>query len=427
MNRCVHQGGVTEPTSSVSSGVSDTALLVTSSTGLRGALVRWGARLPDGLGDAIWLWLLLRVNLSILTLWVVVTKTAQSPCPAETHLAWLPRDGLGFQLLGAWYHWDACWYTTIASVGYGMDSSTGETTFFPLLPLLARGLAGIKSNLPIAFAAVNAVALIMALTGLRQLVTHDFDRRTAKRTAQYIVVFPAAFFLIAPFTESLFLVGSIWAFLGARQRRWEITLIAGVIAGLARPQGVLLMLPLGWEAGRMLWERWHAGEPRVRQADLIVGLAVTMPGIVNALYMIYSASFVGRSYWDSNARWGRHHLVWPWERLIAGVTYGLEQGSPVQLLNAVIWLLFAGLTIAGIRLLPVSYWVYVIPQLVLTLTQETVWPLMSTVRYAIVLFPCFVVLAIAGRNQRFHTWWVMLSSLLLGALTIQFIQGAMVG
>ena len=50
----------------------------------------------------------------------------------------------------------------------------------------------------------------------------------------------------------------MWAFLGARRRRWEIVLVAGLLAGLTRPQGLLLMLPLGWEAFHMLLERWRA-------------------------------------------------------------------------------------------------------------------------------------------------------------------------
>jgi hypothetical protein len=52
---------------------------------------------------------------------------------------------------------------------------------------------------------------------------------------------------------------------------------------------------------------------------------------------------------------------------------------------------------------------------------------MSTVRYLIVLFPCFVVLAMAGRSRRFNTAWVVVSVLLLGFVATQFVQGVMVG
>ena len=85
------------------------------------------------------------------------------------------------------------------------------------------------------------------------------------------------------------------------------------------------------------------------------------------------------------------------------------------------------LTIAGVRRLPASYTLFVIPQLALALTQDTTWPLMSTSRYLLALFPCFVVLAIAGRSRRFDTSWTVLSTLLLAFLTILFVEGWMVG
>ena len=61
------------------------------------------------------------------------------------------------------------------------------------------------------------------------------------------------------------------------------------------------------------------------------------------------------------------------------------------------------------------------------LTQDTVFPLMSTTRYLIVLFPCFVILAMAGRHERFNTGWLVISTLLLGFVASSFVEGVMVG
>src|SRR4029078_6703126 len=105
-----------------------------------------------------------------------------------------------------------------------------------------------RATLPSASALCTAIALILALTGRQQLVARDVDKETARRTALYVVVFPAAFFLIAPFTEAIFLAAVVWAVVGARTRRWEVAIVAGVIAGLTRPLGIVLMLPLAWEA-----------------------------------------------------------------------------------------------------------------------------------------------------------------------------------
>ena len=93
-----------------------------------GPLARLGSRLPFGLADAVWLWLLLRVGLTLIAAFVILSGMAKAPCPDDAHLAWLPGSGAAFPLLGAWHRWDACWYTTIASNGYGTATGTGATT-----------------------------------------------------------------------------------------------------------------------------------------------------------------------------------------------------------------------------------------------------------------------------------------------------------
>ncbi len=388
-------------------------------------LARLGARLPEGLVDAAWLWLVLRAGLGLIALFVVMRGRADTACSADAPLAFLPDQGPLFALFGTWLHWDACWYTTIAAYGYGPDA--GATTFFPLLPLLLGGLAGIRGNIVLVGPVIMAVACIAAFTGLRQLVARDVDEPTARRTVLYTAVFPSALFLIAPFTESLFLATSVWAFLGARRRRWEIVLVAGLLAGLTRPQGLLLLVPLGWEALQMLRERWAGAGPRLRPSDLGVAFAVASPAIAYGAFVAWTGLVVGESYFASHVQWGEHQLVLPWDRLAEGISWSIERGRPVQSLNAVAWVGFVGLTVAAIRRLPASYWLYCIPQLALMLTQDTVFPLMSTIRYLIVLFPCFVMLAMAGRHARFNTAWLVISTLLLGFVASSFVEGVMVG
>ena len=160
---------------------------------------------------------------------------------------------------------------------------------------------------------------------------------------------------------------------------------------------------------------------------MIAGLAVAAPAIAYAGFLAYTALVVRESYFESHEAWGAHRLVLPWDAVAEAIRYGLERGRAIQLLNAALWPLFVALTLAGIRLLPVSYWIYAAPQLYLAVSQDTVWPMMSVVRYLIVLFPCFVVLAIAGRHPRFHTAWLVLSTLFLGVLASAFLAGEMVG
>jgi hypothetical protein len=85
------------------------------------------ARLPEGLVDAAWLWIVVRVGLGLIALFVVMQGKAVSVCPGDAPLAFIPDDGPLFVLLGTWIRWDACWYATIAAFGYA--SQAGATTF----------------------------------------------------------------------------------------------------------------------------------------------------------------------------------------------------------------------------------------------------------------------------------------------------------
>lgn len=381
---------------------------------------------PELLGEAAWLFVLLRVLVSVLAVLVVIGGRDGAICPGPG-AAGLPPDGPWHALVGVFYHWDACWYWKIAGIGYGLEDGTGSTAFFPLLPLLTATLAQVRGNVPIASIAVNAVALIVGLAGIGRLVARDFDLATAQRTMLYLALFPAAIFLVAPFSEPLFIAGAAWAFVGARERRWEWAIAGGLVAGLSRPLGVLLVVPIGWELLRMVVERWRGGGPRVVRWDIVAGLAVAAPAIAWLGFVAWSGIVIGQSTIAANAQWGSHELVWPWVRFGQVVDWALTRHRPAPLVNAAVWAVFAVLALVAIRKLPVSYWLFAIPTLVLSLTQHTVWPFMSTSRYMMAAFPLLVVPALAGRNRRFHATWLAGSTVLLAFLATRYFEGVMVG
>lgn len=391
------------------------------------------SRLPQGLADAAWLWLVLRVGLGVLAALVVIAGAAPQPCNSDNVInGWktfppLSDRGVWFPLVGVWQHWDACWYSKIAAYGY--EAGVSSTTFFPLLPAYMAVVGVVTAgNVALAGILVNAVAFILALTGLHQLVAEDVDADVARRTVLYTAVFPAAFFFLAPFTESLFLAAAVWAILGARRRRWEVVLVAGLAAGFARPQGLLLVLPLGWEAIRAVRARVRSrGGARLRIADLAPLPIALAPALAYGAFVAFTELVVGKSYFEAHLDWASTVTNLPWDLAVSAVSYAISHHAPVVALNVGMLALFTLLTLAGIRRLPLSYTLYTVPQLWLTTTQQTVWPLMSTVRYLAVLFPCFVILAIAGRNERLHTAWTAVSILLLGYLSSLFVSGAMVG
>ena len=388
------------------------------------------ARLPEGLTDIVWLWLVLRVGLSLIAVVLLVGGGLPEPCNdrlVNNHWITLPpldNQGIAFPLVGVWQHWDACWYSKIAYWGY--EPGVSSTAFFPLLPLLmAAGANVLGGDVNLAALVVNGIALVVALFGLRELVRLDFDPETADRAVLYQAVFPVALFFFAPFTEALFLAGSVWALLGARRRSWKVAAFAGFVAGLARPTGLVLFLPVGWEAARALRDRWKAhlarnGEIGWRDAGLLV--APVAPLVAYASYVAFTV-LVGEPYAVAYGNFiGDSTLRPPWETIALAWDRLVQVHEVVTLLNLAILFLFLGLFLAGLRRLPASYSLLVLPQLVLITTRVGNYPLQSAMRYLMVLFPCLVMLALVGRRQRLHTAWLALSTLFLGLLTTLFLQ-----
>ncbi|MEX1172113.1 MAG: glycosyltransferase family 39 protein, partial [Chloroflexota bacterium] len=392
---------------------------------------RLSSRLPDGAANAIWLWLVLRVGLGILGILMVVSREVPTPC--QTDIAtngWLTfpplADGpLTGPLVGVWQHWDACWYSKIAAFGY--EPGESSTAFFPLFPLLMRAGAVLVGGVATAGIIVSAIAFVIALTGLWQLIARDVDEATATRTQLYVAIFPVGFFFFAPFTESLFLACAVWAFLGARRGDWELAAVAGFLAALTRPQGILLALPIAWEVVRWWLARRRDPDHGPWRLREVMPLGAAAAPILGTLaYFVYTAVVAGRSFIDAQSTWSGGNLRWPWESIAAAWDRVQETGDVVTLLNLAGLLLFGGLILAGLRRLPLSYSLYVVPQLVLLAIRAPTWPLMSGARYLLVLFPCFVILALAGRNPRFHTAWVVISLLLLGFFATKFLGGSFV-
>jgi hypothetical protein len=216
-----------------------------------------------------------------------------------------------------------------------------------------------------------------------------------------LALFPTGFFLIAPYTEGLFLALSLGALLAARQERWWLAGICGFGAALARPQGVLLVLPLGYEYLRQKrvgpWVLGNGGSPPDERA-----VAALAPLLGLAAVTIYWRKALGEGggVVDVQWLWG-YRVVTPFEALAASIGFVLGGGNPamlspawVEALNLACIVGFAILGVLAFHRLPLAYSLYLWPALGLLFFREMSFsPLMSVSRYVLVLFPGFIVLA----------------------------------
>ena len=164
-----------------------------------------------------------------------------------------------------WARWDSDWFLRIAENGYSWPSST--PAFFPLYPLLVAGLGRLLlGHYVLAGVLVSLAAGPAAFVLLYRLTSLRLGEEAARHTVLFLAVAPTSLFFGAVYSESLFLLLAVAAFLLAeRGRFWQ----AGAAAGLAlltRSAGVALLpalVVLAWRApdrrrvarGRRRWRR----------------------------------------------------------------------------------------------------------------------------------------------------------------------------
>lgn len=144
-------------------------------------------------------------------------------------LLWAPAlHGPGGNLfLRTFDRWDSRWFVRIAEHGY---STKQAAAFFPVYPLLVRGLGWVLRN---DVAAGTAVSLAAA-AGCAVLLRRIARRRLAEDAAGTVIVlfafYPLAFVFTAVYSDSLFLLFVLLAFDAADRGR---ALVAGAAAALA--------------------------------------------------------------------------------------------------------------------------------------------------------------------------------------------------
>jgi hypothetical protein len=386
------------------------------------------------LSDALTLFVSLRLVFGLFALYLWFGGSLPGPCHFELALnGWtaippLADSDAAFPLVGVWQRWDACWYTKIATYGYG-GTDIDSVNFWPLFPMAVAPLAAILGNAAaLAGLIVSGIAYVAAIVGLERLVTRDFDRETAVRTAVLISIFPTAFFFFAPFTESLFLALAAWCIVAARERRWWLALVMGLLASLTRIQGLFLALPIAWEAFTWWRSQWPArgrGGSTVTElaARSVAPLAATAAPVAGFLsFVAYTSFIVGKSNLDAQDAWGGRNFHPPWEVADAAWSWAVAHHDALQALNLLLLVVFVGLVIVGLRTLPLAYSLFAIPQLVLLTTRIQPTPLTSTARYLLVLFPAFVVLARIG-DARIRAAWMLASAMFLALLLQAFLRG----
>ncbi len=153
----------------------------------------------------------------------------------------LPPPGTWYYaLVGIWERFDSLWYLRIAQHGYDLPRSV---IFYPLYPATIRIASWV---LPATVAAlfVSTVGAFFFLWGLLRLGREKLNDAARLRMSLLVMAWPTSFVLFAVYAESLTLALMVWAVAFGRAGRWWPATLCGVLAGVARPSGVLVAIPL---------------------------------------------------------------------------------------------------------------------------------------------------------------------------------------
>jgi hypothetical protein len=331
----------------------------------------------------------------------------------HTDTSSLPRP---IPLAQGLFAWDAGWYRALAEFGY-TGNHESALRFFPLLPALSRGLGFVfLGHEDVALIVIaNLGALVLAALLHRLALVDTGDEAVAVRAAWFVLLLSPAVALVLGYAESLAMSLSVGAFLCIRSRRWALAGVLALLAGLARPVGILLVLPLLVEA----WSTWSGTTVRERVERV---LAVVAPAVGMAIYLVYVGIRFGDPFEPlsvQNTATLRGGFVDPFSRIVraieATIDGGDRFGSGLHLFWAAV---FGALLIVVWRTLPRSYFAYCALALVLGLSASN---LDSFERYCLSTFPFVLAVAVATRRSDVErTVFVLSSAGLFGYALLAF-------
>lgn len=309
--------------------------------------------------------------------------------------------------LSLWQRFDTNWYLKIAERGYEAD---GSTVYFPAYPFLIKALASFTDPMAAALLISN-LSLIGSLGLLYQLTASITNEASARRTIIYLLLFPTAFFLTSAYTESLFLFFALASLFAASRGRWGWSVICGMFSSLTRLQGVLLVFPLAW----LMWRETN-GLPL--RAKLVRFASLVLIPLATVSFLAFTSLSLISTYEGTL----RARFVSPWGNILASVSLLSSGGGDiVDALNLVFTLGLIAMMFPIWRKLPVEYVLYSILMLVAPmLRMTTAQPLVSMMRYALAIFPVFIVVGYWGENKWVNRVIVYLSLLLQLYLSAQF-------
>ncbi|HEX8153443.1 MAG TPA: hypothetical protein VF698_09975 [Thermoanaerobaculia bacterium] len=298
---------------------------------------------------------------------------------------------------------DATWYQAIADVGYerrAFDTSRQTTwAFFPLYPLTVRYVR-VTPHYSLNGMVVSHLAFLGALLLLGAVARGGgMSVEDSQRAIWCAALFPTSYFFSLPLPEAFFLLLSLAAWRAAQTETWWAMGVLGGLAALARPGGILLVIPLTLLA-------WRKARGQVAWVALVP--------LGTATFMLFLDRITGNpfAFRDIQTAWYRTPAPF-W------AAFGRYTANPAMLSDpwnflVLNFVMAVAVLLAALMFLARREWALGLYTLAAILMPLSTGSLQSVSRYAVVIFPIFLLLAMAGRRPNAERVILATSALLLG-------------
>lgn len=297
--------------------------------------------------------------------------------------------------------WDGGWYLRIADGGYAeqldlSSEATGSLGFYPLYPLLIRGVSSVTGlDGRTAGVLLSELAAVVAAAGLYTLATRLYDRRVGVALVALWSAQPLSIVLSMVYTEALFTALAVWALVALRRHSWLAAGILGLLAGLTRSSGLGVGAAVAAYAG---WVWWRGQERTARQ---LLGSVLALAG--TPLWWLWVGLRVDQidGWFVVQAEvWGSR---WDWGASVLGLGAGLftqevrYSGDAVFVIAVTFTLLILAVVLLLEAVARGVWWpLLVYAAVLLVLTVGSAGYINSKPRFLVPIFPLLIPVALAA-------------------------------
>jgi Gpi18-like mannosyltransferase len=338
-----------------------------------------------GLRFGLWGWMLLVRS--------IVTGNQPFDQTLHPYLGITPESNL---LLEVWQRWDVLHYQLIAANGY---NNSALEPFGPLYPMLMRWSAPLLGNnsllAGLLISSLFCLAAMAAFINLARMELGTGDK--ARNAVLYQFIFPTAFFLMAPYTESIFLLGAIMTITTLNKKKWVQAGIWGCLAASARLPAAMIIIPAIYAA----WRDWReSGHLRAWISPvMILGGAGLFP-----LYIWMKLGLQPWTFFHALDSGFQRTFNFPGFNIWLAIQNIFQGIYPlVNIPDLIFCILFIAGTILVWNKLPPIYGIFTTSFMLLYLSTNTyAYPLLSISRYTLVLFPVFLAMPTIIKSRKTH-------------------------